>query len=185
MARADGRESAVEMSFDGADGQAGDIGDFGEFEFFEETKEEDAALALGELTDALPDERHLLTRNEARFKGAVAVGNVSRNVGYVDGRFRDFFPETETVGARVVADEVEGDAHEPSGDGAVSAKGMASGPGANKGVLREGLGEVAVADGDEVEAEDALLVGCDDRVHVVERRCCRMAGHGIIGGDSR
>ncbi len=170
MAGSNGGEGAVEMGFDGADGQAGDGGDFGELQFFEEAKEEDAALAIGELGDALPDEGHLFAGDESGLEGAVAVRNVRGDVGDVDGGFGDPFPEAEAVGAGVVANEVEGDAHKPGGDGAVSAEGVAGGPGADEGVLGERLGEVTVADGDEVEAEDALLVGRDDGGHVVERR---------------
>ena len=122
MAGSNGGEGAVEMSFDGADGEAGDGGDFGELQFFEEAKEEDAALAIGELGNALPDEGHLFGGNESGLEGAVAVRNVRGDVGDVDGRFGDPFPEAEAVGAGVVANEVEGDAHKPGGDGTVSWK---------------------------------------------------------------
>jgi hypothetical protein len=55
------------MAFDCADGQAGDEGDLGELELIDETEEEDAALALGELADGLPDESELLAGDEAGF----------------------------------------------------------------------------------------------------------------------
>jgi hypothetical protein len=52
---------------------------------------------------------------------------------------------------------------------AVGAEGGAGGPGAQEGLLGEGLGGVAVAQGGEEEAEDARLVEGDDAGEVVER----------------
>ena len=40
----------------------------------------------------------------------------------------------------MVAEEVDGDTHKPGGDGAFSAEGVAGEPGAEEGVLGEGLG---------------------------------------------
>ena len=176
------------MAFDCADGQAGDGGDLGELELFDETEEEDAALALGELGDGVPDESQLLVGDEAGFGGAFAVGNVRGDVGDVDGGGRGALPEAEAFGAGVVADEIEGEPHEPGGDGTVGAEAGAGGPGAEEGLLGEGLGEVAVADGGEEETEDALLVEGDDGGEVVEWggrglvRCVETCRDGGVGG---
>ena len=59
----------------------------------------------------------------------------TQDVGDVDGCLRDSFPETKTVGPGVVANEVQRDPHEPGRDRAIASKGMASGPGADEGVL--------------------------------------------------
>lgn len=168
MASPDDGESAVEMALDCADGQAGGGGDLGEVKLLDEAEEEDGALALGELGYGVPDDGELLPGDEAVFEGAVAVGNVFGDIGDVDCSSRGALPEAETLGAGVVAEEIEGDAHEPGGDGAVFAEGGAGGPGAEKGLLGEGLGDVAVAGGDEEEAEDALLVKGDDGGQVIE-----------------
>ena len=57
VACADDVEGAVEVALDGAQGQAGDLGDLGDVHLFEEAKQEDGALAVGEVGDRLPDER--------------------------------------------------------------------------------------------------------------------------------
>ena len=179
---AEGGECAVEMGLDGADGKLGDLGDLGQLKLLDEAEHEDVALAGGEAGNRVPDEGELLAGDERGLGRAFAVRNVFGDVGDIDGGLGDFLPEAEAVGAGVVADEVEGDAHEPGEDGAVAAEAGAGGPGAGEGVLREGEGEVVVADGDEMEAEDALLVGGDQRVHIVERRG-RRAGRKGLGRD--
>ena len=178
----DGVECAVEVAFDGADGQAEDGGDFGEFELFDEAEDEDGVLALGQFGDGGPDEGHLLAGDESRLGGAVAVGESVGDVGDIDGGIGGALPEAEAVGAGVVAEEVDGDAHEPGGDGAVAAEGGAGSPGTEEGVLGERLSDVAIAHGEQEEAEDALLVEGDDGFQVVE--CTRDAG-GSRGGVIR
>ena len=171
MAGPDDGESAVEVALDGADGQAGGSGDLGEVEFLDEAKKENGALALGELGDGIPDEGQLLFGCEAVFGRAVVVGDVLGYVGDVDCSGRDAFPEAKALGAGVVAKKIEGDAHEPGGDGTVFAERGTVAPGAKKSLLGEGLGDVAVAGGGEEEAEDALLVEGYDGAQVVEGRC--------------
>ncbi len=82
----------------------------------------------------------------------------------------------------MIAEEIEGDAHEPGGDGTVFAEGGAGEPGAKEGLLGKGLGDVVVAGGDEKKTEDALLVEGDDGVEVVEG-----CGEGLVccGEDVR
>ncbi len=169
MAGADDVEGAVEVALDGADGEAGDGGDVGDLHLFEEAEEEDGALAGGEGADGLPDGGDLLLGDEVGLGGGLAVGEAGGDFGDVDGGGGEVLPEAEAAGAGVVAGEVEGDADEPGGDGAVGAEGGAGGPGAEEGLLGEGLGGVAVAEGGEEEAEDAGLVEGDDLGEVVER----------------
>ena len=76
----------------------------------------------------------------------------------VEGGAGGVTPEAETVGAGVVAEEVEGDAGEPGVRGAVAAELGAGRPGAEEGFLGEGFGEVAVAGGGEEEPQDARVV---------------------------
>jgi len=176
------------MAFDGTDGQAGDVGNFGELELFDETEEKDAALALGELADGLPYESQLLVGDEAGFRRAFAVGNVRGDFRYIEGSGRSALPEAKALGTGVVADEIEGEPHEPGGDGTVGAEAGAGGPGAEEGFLCEGLGEIGVADGGEKKAVDALLVESDDGGQVVEWggrglvRCVEGAGDGGVSG---
>ena len=174
-----GVECAIEMAFDGADGQAEDGGDFGKLELFDEAKDEDGVLARWEKGDGGPNEGHLLAGDESRLGGAVAVGECVGDVGDINGGVGGALPEAEAIGAGVVAEEVDGKAHEPGGDGTVAAEGSAGGPGTEEGVLGERLGDVAVADGEEQEAEDALLVEGDDGFEVVEHT--RDAGSGRVG----
>ena len=183
MAGPNGGKCTIEMGFYGADGQAGDVGDLGELELIEEAQQKDIALALGELSDALPDEGELFVRDESRLERAVAVGDVRGDIRDIDGGLGDALPEAEAVGPGVVADEIQGDPHEPGRDGAVSTEAGAGVPGAHKGVLRQRLGHVAVADGDEMEAEDALLVCGDEGVDVIERRGDRLLRDGKALGD--
>jgi hypothetical protein len=93
-------------------------------------------------------------------------------LGGVDGLTGDTSPEAEAVGSGVVAEEVEGDAGEPGGDGAFATEGEARGPGPEEGLLGKRMGQVGLAQAGEEEAEDALLVGGDDGVEVVEGCCC-------------
>src|SRR5271155_4380159 len=137
MAGSNGGEGTVEMSFDGADGKAGDVCYLRQLKFLEEAEKEDISLTLGELRDALPDQRHLFARDKARLKRAVAVRNVGGDVGDVDGCLRDSFPEAKPVGPGVVADQIQCDPHEPCRDGTVSTKGMPGGPSADESVLGE------------------------------------------------
>jgi hypothetical protein len=159
VAGADDVEGAVEVALDGADGEAGDLGDVGDLHLFEEAEEEDGALAGREGADGLPDFGDLLLGDEVGLGGGVAVGEAGGDLGDVDGGGGEVFPEAEAAGAGVVAGEVEGDADEPGGDGAVGTEAGAGGPGAEEGFLGEGLGGVAVAEGGEEEAVDAGLVG--------------------------
>src|SRR5260370_41468043 len=105
------------MALDGADGQAGDDGDLGEFELFDEAEHKDASLTLGELGDSVPDALHLIFSDEACLGGAVAVRDVLGDLRPIDGVGGGALPEAEASGAGVVAKEVEGDPHEPGGDG--------------------------------------------------------------------
>ncbi len=144
------------MGLDSADRHSGHFGDRGEIEFFDEAKDEDGALALGEGFDGLPEVLDLLAGDEGRFGRRGLVGDEAGELVRVDGGAGDFFPEAEAVGAGVVADEVEGDAGEPGGGGAVAAELVSGRPRADEGVLRQRFGEVAVAQRGEQEAEDAL-----------------------------
>ena len=81
----------------------------------------------------------------------------------------------------VVTGEVEGNPDEPGGDGTVGAEAGAGGPGAEEGLLGEGLGGVAVAQRDQQEAEDARAVEGDDGCEVVERGGARVGGDGETG----
>src|SRR5580700_9348152 len=128
MAGSNGSEGAVEMSLDRANRKAGDVGYLRQLQLLEEAEEEDVSLTLGELRDALPDQRHLFAGDEARLERAVAVWNVGGDVGDVNCSLRDSFPETKTVGPGVVANEIQRDPHEPGRDGAISSKGMAGRP---------------------------------------------------------
>ena len=48
------------------------------------------------------------------------------------------------------------------------------------------LGDIAIADRDQMETEDSLLIRRDDRCHVVQRCCRRLLRHGMtVGGDRR
>jgi hypothetical protein len=105
------------------------------------------------------------------------MGNVRGDLGDVDCGGRGALPEAEAFGAGVVADEIEGEPHEPGGDGAVGTEAGAGGPGAEKGLLGESLGEVAVTDRGEEESVDALLVESDDGGEVVEG-----CGRGLVRG---
>ena len=162
VAGPDGAERAVEMAFDGTDGQTGDGGDVGNLEAFDEAEEEDLALAAGEFGDRIPDEGELLAGDQTGLGGAAGLGDVGGDVGDIDGAGGGLLPETKAVGAGMVAQEVERDAHQPGVDGGVAAEAGAGGPGAQEGVLGEGEGEVAIAQGGEQEAEDARLVEGDD-----------------------
>ena len=112
------------------------------------------------------------------FGGALAIGNAGGDIGDIDGAGGDVLPEAEAAGAGVVAGQVEGDADEPGGDGAVFAEAGAGGPGAQEGLLGEGFGGVAVVQLGEQEAEDARLVEGDDGFEVVERRGARACAEG-------
>ena len=102
--------------------------------------------------------------------------NVRRDVGYINCGVRDFFPEAESVGAGVIADQIQSDTHEPGGDRAVTAEAIARRPGSNEGVLGQGLRHIAVTDGDQMESEDSLLIGGNDGVHIIEHRCRGLRG---------
>ncbi len=155
---ADGGESPVEMSLDGADGHVGDLGDGGEIELFDEAEDKDGALPLGEGFDRLPEMLHLLTGDERGFGRGSLIGDEACELMRVDGGAGNFLPEAEAIGPGVIAHEVERDAGEPGSGGAIAAELVACGPSANEGVLRERFGEVAVAERGEQEAEDALRV---------------------------
>jgi len=91
------------------------------------------------------------------------VGEVVGEFGGVDCGAGDGAPEAETVCAGVIPDEVEGNAHEPGDRGAVAAELFSCGPGAEEGVLHEGVGEVTITQAAEQKAEDALAVeGVED-----------------------
>src|ERR1700721_3127210 len=130
------------MRFYGADGQAGDVGDFGELKLVQKAQQEDVALALGELSDALPYQGQLLVRDQTRLQRAVAMRNVRGDIGDVDGGLGDSFPEAEAIGPGMVTDEIEGDSHEPGQEGAVSAEAGAGVPAPQKSVRRRCLGRV-------------------------------------------
>ncbi len=144
------------------------FGDLVEAHVIHETEDEDAALARGELGYGLPNEGHLFAGDETRLDRAFVVGEIGGGVGGVDGVGGGALPEAEALGAGVVAEEIDGDAHEPAGDGALVAEAGAGVPGAEEGVLGEGVGGVGVAGGEEEKTEDSLLVKCDDGVDVVE-----------------
>ena len=78
----------------------------------------------------------------------------------------------------VIANQVQRNPHQPGQDRAVSAEAAARRPGSNEGVLGQRLRHIAVADRDQMKAEDPLLVGGHNRVHIVER-----SGLGL--GDDR
>ena len=110
--------------------------------------------------------------------------NMRSNVGHIDCRLRDPLPEAKAIGSGVVANQVQSNPHQPRQDRAVSPKTIAGRPGTDKGVLRQRLGEIAVADRDQVEAEYPLFIRRDDGRHVVQWRCRRMLRHGVaVGGD--
>src|SRR5438876_178943 len=161
MASSDGSEGAVKMGLDGADRQSGYAGDFRQFQLLEEAKKKYTSLPIGELRDALPNQRHLLAGDEARLQRAVAMRNVRRDVGHVDRGLRDPFPEAKAVSPGVIANQVQSDPHQPCRDRAVSPKGLAGGPGADKCVLGQRLGDITVTDRNQMEAKDSLLVGGD------------------------
>ncbi len=168
VAVADGAEGAIEMAFDGTDGEAGDGGDVGNLKAFDEAEEEDLALAAGEFGDRIPDESELLAGDQTGLGGASGLGDVGGDVGNIDGAGGGLLPEAEAVGAGVVAQEVERDAHQPGVDGGVAAEAGAGGPSAQEGVLGEGEGEVAIAERGKQEAKDARLVKGDDGLEIVE-----------------
>ena len=163
------------MRFDGGDWQAGDVGDLGEREFLDEAQEEDAALALGEAADRLPDECELLVGDEGGVGRAGGMGEVGGEVFGLHGGAGGSAPEAEALGAGVVADKVEGDAGEPGCGGALAAKVAAGGPGAEEGLLGEGFGGVAIAERGEEKAEDAWAVESVEGIDVREGK----------GGDGR
>jgi len=84
-------------------------------------------------------------------------------------------PEAEAVGPGVVADEVERDAREPCDGAAVATELIASGPGAEEGLLGQRLGDIAVAQRPEQKAKDPLRVELVKRFDVGHRRW-----HGLI-----
>jgi hypothetical protein len=96
--------------------------------------------------------------------------NEGGNLTGIDGLDVNAPPETEAMGAGMVADEVEGDAGEPGGYGAVAAEAGTRVPGAEKGLLSEGLGEIGVAERNEEETEDARAMGFDDGGEIVKGR---------------
>jgi len=171
MAGPDCGECAIKMGLDGADWQAGDAGNLGELKLLQKAEKKDAPLTVRELRYAIPNDSHLLAGDEARLERTVAMRNVRGDVGYIDGRLRDSLPEAETVGSGVIADQVQGDPHQPGRDGAIASKAAARRPGPDEGVLGKSLGHIAVADRDEMETEDPLFIGGNDRVHIVQR--CR------------
>src|ERR1700722_11415393 len=138
MAAANGGERAVEVGFGGADGQAGDLGDVGELKLLDEPEEEDGALAFGQGSDCLPYLRELLPGDERGLGGGAGMREVRGEIVGLDGGVRHVAPETEAVGAGVIAQQVEGDAGEPGGGGTVAAELVACGPGAQEGLLGEG-----------------------------------------------
>src|SRR5580698_4179300 len=109
MASSNGGEGPVEMSLYGADWQARDGGDLGEFQLFEKAEKKYASLPLGELRYALPYECHLFAGDESRFQGTVAVRYVRGDVGHIDCGLRHSFPKAKTVGAGMVAHQVQSD----------------------------------------------------------------------------
>src|SRR5580692_11517220 len=98
MAGSDGSEGAVQMGFDGADGQSGYARDLGEFQVLYEAKKKYTSLPVGELRDALPNQRHLLAGDEARLQRTIAMRDMRRDIGDVNCCLRDPFPEAKAVG---------------------------------------------------------------------------------------
>lgn len=173
MACSDGGQRAVEVALDGADRDAGCSGDLGKLHLVDEAEKEDGALPLGEARDGLPDEGHLLGGDEAGVRARVGMRKEGGDLCGVDGGGGGPSPELEALGAGVVAEEVEGDSGEPGGDGALATEGVACGPGAEEGLLGEGVGEIGFAEAGEQEAEDSLLVSGHDTVEVIEGCCLR------------
>jgi pantetheine-phosphate adenylyltransferase len=175
------------MALDCADGQAGGDGDLGEVEFLDEAKQEDGALALGELGYGVPDYGQLFFGDKLMLERAVTVGNVFGYIRDVDCVGCGALPETKALGTGVVAKQVKCDAHEPCDDGAVFPEGGTGDPGAQECLLSESLGDVAVTGGDEEKAEDALLVKGDDGGQIVEGGhrglvcCCKDFRDGGLG----
>jgi hypothetical protein len=174
MASPNGRESAVEMCLDSADRQTGDAGDLGELKLLQKPEKEDASLALRELRNTLPHQGHLFAGDQARLKRTIAMRNVGRDVGYINGRVRNPFPEAETVGSRVIAHQVQRDPHQPGRDRTITAEAVARRPRSYKRVLGQRLRYIAIPDRDQMEPEDPLFIGSDDRVHIVERSSRRL-----------
>src|ERR1700679_152921 len=153
VAGSNSRERAIEMSLDGADWQTSDGGDLGELKLVQEAQQKDVPLAFGELGNALPYQGQLLVGDQARLQRAVAVRDVRRNIRDIDSGLGHALPEAKAVGPGMVADEIQGNPHQPRRDGAVAAEAGAGVPCPQKSILRERLGNVAVADGDQVKAE--------------------------------
>ena len=138
-------EGAVEVALDRGYGEAGGYGDVGQLHLVYEAEDEDAALTCGELRHGVPDEGHLLGGDEAGLDGGAGLGEVDAGVGDIDAGGGGTLPEAEALGTGVVAEEVDGNAHEPGGDGALIAEAGAGGPGTQEGVLGDGVGGVGVA----------------------------------------
>src|ERR1700724_4515298 len=106
-------EGSVKVGLDSADWKTGNGGDLRQFQFLEKAKEKDPSLPFGELSHALPNQRHLLAGDEARLQRAVAMRNVRSDVGHVDRGLRDPFPESKAIGPVGVANQVESDPQQP------------------------------------------------------------------------
>src|ERR1700710_2203019 len=130
--RADMCKRAVEMAFYSAERNSGDGSDFVQFHLLDEAEEEDSALTRRKGGDDLPDDPNLLGGDEAGLCKRVGMREEGSDLGCVDGLSGDAAPETKTVGAGVIANEIQGDTGEPGDDGAVAAKGRTGVPGAEE-----------------------------------------------------
>ena len=167
---ADAFETAVQVSFDGRQWQAHGFGDLGKLKLLDIAEEKDGALARCELLDRLPDLRERLVCDELLF-GVAAVVRQTRGEGVcVDRGGGGPLPEAEVLGTGVRAEQVERDACDPCGYGAVAAEAGPRGPDLEEGFLGKGEGEIAVSRGHKEEPEDAGFIEGVDPGEVVERR---------------
>jgi hypothetical protein len=178
MTRADVSESTIEVAFDSAERNAGGDDDLGQIHLLDEAKEEDGALPGRQGGDDLPKESDLLGGDQARLDERVGMRNEGGDLAGVDGLSGGAAPETETMGASVIADEIESDAGEPGGYGTVAAEAGTGVPGAEEGLLGESLGEIDIAKRGEEKTEDAGAMNFDDGCEIVERS----GDHGSRGG---
>src|SRR5271170_5100423 len=162
MASPNSREGAVKMCLDGTDRQTRDAGDLGELKLLEKPEKEDASLTLREFRNTLPHQGHLLAGDQARLKRTVAMRNVRRDVGYVNGCIRHPLPEAETVCSGVIANQVQCNPHQPGRDRAIAAEAAARRPRSDEGVLGQSLRHIAIPDRDQMEPEDSLFISSDD-----------------------
>src|SRR5437868_11598895 len=136
--------------------------------FCDEAHQEYAALLRGKLLKRLVDHFHSFFGDQLDFGRALSAHQMLAQIVGIDRSCGSRLPETKFLALSVIANQIEGDPHQPCAYAAIASKLISGEMSFEKAILGNGLSSIAVCNRESHKTEHLRLVQPDQAINIVQ-----------------